>query len=154
MLDRTDRQIIAELTQDARISNKELAARIHLAPSSCHARVQRLCDEGVLRGFYADVDPEALGVGLRTLIAVRLADHGEKNGRAVIEHFRGLPEVVDLFLVAGVDDLFLHVAVRDTDHLREVAFDKIGGRSEVADVRTSLIYEHHRRPGFPDLLGD
>ena len=152
MLDRIDRQIVAELAQDARLSNKELAARVHLAPSSCHARVQRLREDGVLRGFHADVDPKALGVGLRTLVAVRLADHGEKNSRAVIDHFLELPEIVDVFLVAGNDDLFLHVAARDTDHLRELAMGNIGGRTEVADVRTVLVYEHHRRPTFPDLL--
>ena len=152
MLDRTDRQIVAALAEDARLSNKELAARVNLAPSSCHARVQRLRDTGVLRGFHADIDPKALGVGLRTLVAVRLADHGEKNSRTVIDHFRSLPEVVDVFLVAGNDDLFLHVAARDTDHLRDIAMRQVGGREEVADVRTVLVYEHHRRPSFPDLL--
>lgn len=152
MLDSTDRRILAELTADARLSNKELAARVHLAPSSCHARVQRLLDDGVLRGFHADVDPKVLGVGIRTLMAVRLADHGEKNSRRVIDLFTALPEVVDVFLVAGNDDLFLHVAVRDTDHLRDVALEHVGGLPEVADVRTVLVYEHHHKPGFPDLL--
>ncbi|MHC4262638.1 MAG: Lrp/AsnC family transcriptional regulator [Planctomycetota bacterium] len=153
-LDRTDRLILRELTHNARLTNKELAARVHLAPSSCHARVARLTDRGVLRGSHADIDPKALGVGLRTLVAVRLADHGEKRSRKVIDQVRELPEVVDVFLTAGHDDLFLHVAVRDTDHLREIVLDTIGSLPEVADIRSSLIYEHHRRAAFPDLLGD
>ena len=153
-LDRTDRRILAELTQDARLTNKELAARVHLAPSSCHARVARLVERGVLTGFHAAVAPRALGVELRTLVAVRLADHGEKHSRAVIDFVRGLPEVVDVFLTAGNDDLFLYVAVRDTDHLREVVLETIGGLPEVADIRSALVYEHHRRAGYPDLSGE
>jgi DNA-binding Lrp family transcriptional regulator len=151
-LDRTDRQLLAALVEDARLTNKELAARVHLAPSSCHARVQRLIERGVLRGHHAEVHPAALGIGLRAVVAVRLADHGEKHSARIIEFLRGLPEVIDVFLTAGNDDLFLHVAVRDTDHLRRVVLERIGGRSEVADIRTALVYEHHRRPGWPDLL--
>ncbi len=61
-LDRIDHQILGHLQKDARMSNKELAARIRLAPSTCLGRVQRLVEEGVIRGFHADVDPAAVGV--------------------------------------------------------------------------------------------
>ena len=149
-LDRTDREILAALQEDARITNKELAARVHLAPSSCHARVRRLTEEGVLRGFHADADPRALGIGLQTIVLVRLADHAEKKTAAVLGFVRAIPEVVDTFLVAGKDDLLLHVAVRDTEHLREVVLETIGAHPDVADVHTSLVYEHFRK-GLPDL---
>ncbi|MEM7310121.1 MAG: Lrp/AsnC family transcriptional regulator [Planctomycetota bacterium] len=150
-LDRTDRDILALLQKDARISNKELAAAVHLAPSSCHTRVRRLEEAGVLKGAHADVDPGALGVGLRTIVMVRMADHAEKKTALLQDFLLRLPEVVDLFLIAGQDDLLLHVAVRDTDHLRALVMDTIGARPEVADIHTSLIYEHVRKPGFPDL---
>ena len=151
-LDRTDRAILGLLQKDARISNKELAAAVHLAPSSCHARVRRLEQAGVLLGSHAAVEPRALGVGLRTIVMVRMVDHAEKKTRDLQAFLGTLPEVVDLFLIAGHDDLLLHVAVRDTDHLRALVMDTIGARPEVADIHTSLIYEHVRRPGFPDLL--
>ena len=151
-LDRTDRRILSELSNDARLSNKELAARVHLAPSSCHARVKRLVEAGVLRGFHAEVHPPALGILLRTLVAVRLADHGEKTAQRVMAYLQTLPEVVDVFLVSGQDDLILQVAVRDTEHLRQVVFDQVGARSEVADIKSSLIYEHYRAAACPDLL--
>ncbi len=130
-LDRTDRRILAELSNDARLSNKELAARIHLAPSSCHARVKRLVETGVLRGFHAEVHLPA---------------------QRVMAFLQTLPEVVDVFLVSGQDDLILQVAVRDTEHLRRVVFDQVGARSEVADIKSSLIYEHYRAAACPDLL--
>ena len=74
-LDRIDRAILAALQQNARLANKELSARVGLAESSCHERVKRLVQSGVLRGFHAEVDPRALGVGLQALVAVRLARH-------------------------------------------------------------------------------
>ena len=64
-MDRIDFGIISELQNNARLSNKELAARVKLAPSSCLERTRRLTADGVLRGFHAEVDPAALGVGLQ-----------------------------------------------------------------------------------------
>ena len=63
-LDRTDFEIIDALQNDARLSNKELAARIQLAPSSCLVRVRALANAGVLTGYHAEVSPAAMGIGL------------------------------------------------------------------------------------------
>ena len=71
-LDDVDRRLLSELERDGRISNKELAAAAGIAPSTCHARVRALRESGVLRGFHAQVDPEAVGRGLQAMIAVRL----------------------------------------------------------------------------------
>ena len=73
--DRIDREILAHLQHDARISNKVLAARVGLAPSSCLARVRRLEESGAILGYHADVDPRVHGVTLEALVAVRLAVH-------------------------------------------------------------------------------
>jgi len=150
-LDRTDRLILAALQKDGRMSNKELAAAVHLAPSSCHGRLARLREMGAIRGFHADVDPRALGVGLRTLVLLRMADHAEKQTTSLRDYLASLPEVCDVFHVAGHDDLVLHVAVRDTEHLRDIIMDSIGARDEVADLHTLLIFDHVRATGYPDL---
>jgi DNA-binding Lrp family transcriptional regulator len=70
-LDRTDLDILAHLQKDARLSNKELAAKIGLAPSSCLARVRRLERSGALHGYHAEVDARVYGVTLEALVAVR-----------------------------------------------------------------------------------
>ena len=74
-LDRIDHEILVALQKNARLSNKELAAEIGLAPSSCLARVNRLIREGVIRGFHAEVDPKALGIGIEALVFVRVVRH-------------------------------------------------------------------------------
>lgn len=78
-LDRIDRAILAHLQKNARLSNKELAAKVGLAPSSCLARVQRLTKQGVIKGFHAFVDPQALGIGLQALVAVKLKQHSRRR---------------------------------------------------------------------------
>jgi DNA-binding Lrp family transcriptional regulator len=139
--DRIDFVLIDLLQKDARLSNKELAAAVGLAPSSCLARVQRLRSENVLRGAHAEVNPDALGIGLQALIAVQLRQHSRAQVKAFWKHMMGLPEVVTVFHVAGTHDFQVHVAVRDAHHLRDLALDAFTTRAEVAHIQTSLIFE-------------
>ena len=147
-LDRIDRAILVALQQNARLTNKELAARVGLAESSCHERVKRLVAGGVVRGFHAEVDPRALGVGLQALVAVRLA----RQTNAAVVSFRqamlALNEAIAVFHVAGANDFLVQVAVRDSDELRDLILRAITARPEVVHVETSLIYEHARNAGF------
>ena len=147
-LDRIDRAILAALQQNARLSNKELSARVGLAESSCHERVKRLAGSGVLRGFHAEVDPRALGVGLQALVAVRLARHTSAAVASFRQAMLALDEAIALFHVAGANDFLVHVAVRDSDALRDLILRAITARPEVVHVETSLIYEHARNAGF------
>lgn len=150
-LDRIDFQILTLLQKDARHSNKELASTVGLAPSSCLARVQRLKESGTLRGFHAEVDPEALGIGLQSLIAVQLQKHSRPVVKAFWKHLLGLPEVLAVFHVTGEYDFQVHVAVRDAHHLRDLALDAFTTRPEVSRIATSLIFESARKTELPRL---
>src|ERR1700731_2744767 len=72
VLDQIDRRILSLLHADARITNSALAAELDIAASTCHGRVRRLLDLGVIRGFYADIDPVAVGLRLPAGVAVHL----------------------------------------------------------------------------------
>jgi DNA-binding Lrp family transcriptional regulator len=146
-LDRTDFAILAALQNDARLSNKELAARVGLAPSSCLERVRRLRKTGVLTGFRALVDPGALGITMQALVFVRLARHARRQVRAFREHALSLPETIAVYHVAGQHDFLVHVGVRDANHLRDLAMDAFTSRREVSRIETHLIFEHVQ-PGF------
>lgn len=147
-LDRIDRRILVELQQNARLSNKELAAHIGLAESSTHERLKRLMSAHVLRGYHAEVDPRAVGVGLQALVAVRLARHTRTAVASFRKAMLELPEAIAVFHVAGANDFLVHVAVGDSDDLRDLILSAFTGRPEVAHVETSLIYEHLRNHGF------
>jgi DNA-binding Lrp family transcriptional regulator len=150
-LDVTDRAILAALQKDAGLSNKELARKIRLAPSSCLQRVRRLREAGALRGLHADVAPEAMGIGLQALVAVRLTHHLEKDVVVFRQQLRERPEVVATYYVSGGVDLLVHVVVRDVGHLRTLGVEAFTSHRLVAHVETSLIFEHERAKGLPDL---
>lgn len=148
-LDRIDFEIVGALQNNARLSNKELAAAVGLAPSSCLARVRRLVDSGVVRGFHSDIDPKSLGIGLQALVAIRLASHSSEPFTAFRRHVLTIEGVVALYQLAGADDFLVHVAARDADHLREIVLDRFSSRQEVTHLETSLIFAYDRQPSLP-----
>lgn len=149
-LDRIDRTLLELLQKDGRLSNKELAARVGLAPSSCLERVRKLKTSGVLGEAHAQVRPNALGIGLQALIAVRLKQHTRDTVHAFRGYVQALPQVLAVYHVTGAHDFLVHVAVKDADQLRDVALDAFTTRPEVAHLETSLIFEHFRNPVLPD----
>jgi DNA-binding Lrp family transcriptional regulator len=148
-LDRIDFGIIEALQNNARLSNKELAHRVNLAPSSCLERVRKLVDAGVFKGFHAEVDPEALGHALQAMITVRLRRHSRREVMAFRAHLLALPEVVALFHVGGGYDFIVHVVVRDSNHLRDLAMDSFTARPEVGQMETHFIFEYTRSSTLP-----
>lgn len=150
--DRTDLAILAHLQHDARISNKDLAAKVDLAPSSCLARVRRLEASGAVLGYHAEVDPRVFGVTLEALVAVRLEKHARQAISGFERHVLTLPEVRGVFHLTGANDYLVHVAVRDAEHLREFVLTAFSTRPEVAHLETSLIFSHARNPAFGAAL--
>uniref|UniRef100_UPI003D90382B Lrp/AsnC family transcriptional regulator n=1 Tax=Gordonia sp. B7-2 TaxID=3420932 RepID=UPI003D90382B len=146
-LDATDRALLRLLQTDARMPNNELAQRVGIAPSTCHGRVRRLIDSGVIRGFFADVDPAAVGRPLRAMVAVSLQSDARGQIRRFVGEIATHDEVIDVFFLAGADDYLLHVATADTETLRQFV-EMLNGRREVAGTTTSLVFDH-RRGGAP-----
>ena len=144
-LDRIDRALLVELQNNARISNKELAASLGIAPSTCLERLRRLRAQGVVRGFHADVDPALLGRPSQAIIAVRLAAHHRHEIAEFYDHVISLPESIAVYHVTGDDDYLVHVAVRDTEQLRRLVLDDLTARPEVQHVETRLIFEFVRK---------
>jgi len=150
VLDRTDRAIVAVLQQNARLSNKEIAARVGIAQSTCSERIRRLETAGVFHGFYADIDPAVVGVGLQAMIAVRLHRHETTQVARFRRYAEQLPEVVAFYHMAGTNDFLVHVVVQDSDHLRDIAMGAFTAQPEVAHIETSIIFEHTRFKRLPD----
>jgi Lrp/AsnC family leucine-responsive transcriptional regulator len=116
-LDETDHRLLAELQEDARLSLAELGRRVGLSSPAVAERVRRLTDEGVIRGFRADVDPRALGYALSVIVRVRPAP---RQLPKVAELARATPEVVECHRITGEDCFFLKAHVRDVQHLEDV----------------------------------
>ena len=150
-LDTVDHALLRELQEDARRSNRELAEAVHVSPSTSSERVRALRADGVIRGYHADVALDALGRRVQALTAVTIRPPTRENIEAFRNWTATLPELVAVFVVSGSSDFLLHVAVADTDALYAFVIDRLTERPEIADVNTSVVYEHIRRPVLEPL---
>jgi DNA-binding Lrp family transcriptional regulator len=145
-LDELDTAILAELQADARRTNRDIAAAVGVAPTTALDRTRSLRQRGIIRGALLDIDLASIGRPVQALIAVRI----RPPKRQVLEAFRDWaarqPETLGVFVVTGNEDFLLHVAVADNQDLYAFVIDHLTQRPEVADVRTSVVYEHIRNP--------
>jgi DNA-binding Lrp family transcriptional regulator len=142
--DAVDWQILGVLQDDARITNRELADRVGLSASASLARVKSLRERGVIVGYAAELDLARIGRPLQAIVAIRLSSHNRETIARFVADMVALDETLDLFHVTGDSDYLLHLAVADPEHLRNVVLDALTIRPEVAQVTTSLVFEHHR----------
>ena len=138
-LDRIDLLLLAELQRAGRQTNAELADRVHLSPSACLRRVQRLEREGVIVGYRAEVDPERLGLGLQAFVRVQLKSHDAERIAIFAEQVNAWPEVVACHALTGDMDYLLHVIVAGLEHFSRFLLDKLLAQAEVADVNSSFV---------------
>jgi len=151
ILDRTDRQILRELQQDARIPMRDLADIVGAAPATCSERIRRLVSRGLITGFHADVALTTLGRPVQALVFAQI----RPLNRDLISRFHDealeMPEVIAVFVLAGGDDFLLHVAVRDVAHLHSFLVDKLSSRREIVQFRSSVVFSHGRKRAPEDL---
>jgi DNA-binding Lrp family transcriptional regulator len=143
-LNELDAAILRELQKNARQTNRAIADAVHVAPSTSLERIRSLQERGVIRGYHAEADLAAVGREVQALIAIRIRPPSRENIEAFRDWARRLPETVGVFVVSGGDDFLLHVAVPSTDALYALVIDRLTERPEVADVNTSIVYEHLR----------
>ena len=144
-LDDVDRTLVRELQKNARITNADLAAAAGIAQSTCIARVRSLMQRGVITGFTTDLDPKALGLDLQVLISVTLRAGARANLSSFMTEMRSLPEVVQVFFLGGSEDFIVHLAVRDSAHVREFVLENLSNNPVVASTRTNMVFEHFHK---------
>jgi len=144
-MDEFDSAIIRELQADARLTNRELAARLGLAPSTCLVRTRALRDRGVLTGFHAEVDLAKIGRGVQALIAFTVRPLGRDVIRGFETFALAQPEVLAVFVLGGSDDFLAHVAVPTIADMHALLMDRFAQRKEVIGFRTSIIYQRTRQ---------
>ena len=145
-LDEIDRKIVDELQSNGRITNAELAERVGVAASTCIARVRSLVSRRIITGFTASVDPRAMGLGLEVLISVTVRSGARQRITELSDELRGLPEVMQLFFLGGIEDFIIHLAARDSDHVRDFVTEHLSADPAVSSTRTSIVFSHHQNP--------
>jgi DNA-binding Lrp family transcriptional regulator len=141
-LDAVDRQIIDLLAENARITNADLAEKTGIAQSTCILRVRSLVSRGVITGFHASVNAAAVGLGLQVLISVTLRATARQQLSQFMADMRKLPEVVQVFFLGGSEDFIVHLAVKDSEQVREFVLEHLSANAAVANTRTNMVFEH------------
>ena len=139
-IDAKDLQIIRALQLEGRLTNLVLAERVNLSPSPCLRRVRLLEDAGVIRGYSADVVPQAMGLGITAFIRITLARHD----RAVVAGFEAkvqeVEEILDCHLLTGEADYLLRVMVPDLAAYEHFVRNRLHPIPGINSITTSFVY--------------
>lgn len=144
VMDELDTALLWLLQNDARRTNRDMAAELGIAPSTCLERIRGLKDRGVITGYHAEVDLQAIERSTQAIISIKLRPQAMAVATAFQDYVNKLPQTLELFMVSGASDFLAHVAVKDTQALRDLVLD-LAKRQEIGDIRSSVVFEHHRR---------
>jgi len=150
-LDDIDLRILTILYKNADITNKELAAQIGIAPSTCLERVKRMKNNGVIKNAFIDINFKSIGGNIEAIAAIRLQPYSEAIVNQLRDDLLMLPEIISLYHMGGSYDYYIHMSVKDSEHLRQFVFKAITSREEVTTVETSMIFEHSRSGVLPNF---
>ena len=143
-LDATDLKILRQLQSDAKLSNVELARRVHLSPSPCLARVRALEQAGLIRQYVALLDPGQLGLQLNVFVFISLRDQGRSSLDAFEAQVCAHDEVMECYLMTGDADYLIRVAVPDLAALERFIIEKLSPMPEVEKIRSSFALKQVR----------
>lgn len=144
VLDDLDVEILNQLNSDSSIANSRLAQIIGLAPSTTLMRVRGLVQSGIIRKFTLDIDYNKIGLGVQAIVFLSLRRQDEATMRPMIERISSAGNVVQIFHVSGNEDLLVHVAVCDSESLREFIQTHLTIDPNVRNAQTHLIFGHTR----------
>lgn len=149
-LDRLDRLILKNLQEDGRMTNVELARRVHISAPPCLRRVRALEEAGVISGYHADIDPPSLGFGVTVFAQVGLSSQAEHDLKAFEELVDGWPEVRECFMLAGETDFLLKIVAKDWETYNRFLTTHLTTAPKVAHVKSALAIRRSKyQPGAP-----
>lgn len=149
-IDEIDLQILAELQDDGRMTNVDLARRVGLTAPPCLRRVRALEESGTILSYHADINPAALGFTITVFAMVSLKSQAEAELKAFEDHIALLPEVRECYMLNGEIDFILKVVARDLQSFQQFLTSKLTPAPNVASVKTSLtIRSSKKEPGVP-----
>jgi Lrp/AsnC family leucine-responsive transcriptional regulator len=143
-LDETDRQILELLREDARRTVADIAKCVNLSPAPVKRRIDRLQQSGVIAGYTVVLDHAMIGPSLEAFTELRFA--GDADIDEILAAVEEIPEIQEVFTMAGDPDALLSIRVDDVEHLREVV-NRLRRTGRVTGTKTLMVLDHwSRRP--------
>ncbi|WKB53052.1 Lrp/AsnC family transcriptional regulator [Eleftheria terrae] len=144
-LDAIDRAILAVLQSDARLSNVELAERVHLSPSACLRRVRQLEERGVIAQYVALLNPKAVGQPGTSYTIVNIERTTPDTLRVFEQAVRDEPQILDCFYVAGTNDYLIRFTYRDAEDLEQFHAEVLARLPGVVRSNSMLVLRTVKR---------
>ncbi len=141
-LDITDRKILEVLQKNGRITNAELSEQVNLSASSCHRRITRLEQEGIIRDYVALVDHRAIGRMTTVFVEISLSGQADEVLQAFEQAVKRVPDVLECHLMAGSADYFLKVVARDSEDFARVHREYLARLPGVSKMQSSFALKN------------
>jgi len=138
-LDEKDKAILRLLQADAKITVREIAAKVHLSTTPVHERIKRMEDTGVILRYATLVDHSRVKKGLMAICYVSLKEHNKRSGAKFIKTIQELPEVVECYIISGEFDFLLKVAVENMDAYYDFHVNKLGQAENIGHVQSTFV---------------
>lgn len=149
-LDRIDRRILRDLQNDGRMTNVELARRAGISAPPCLRRVRALEKSGVVKGYHAHLDAQALGYAVTVFAQVGLSSQAERDLKAFEDLVGSWPQVRECHMLAGETDFLLKVVAQDWDAYQTFLTTKLTTAPNVSHVKSALAIRTGKlMPGVP-----
>ncbi len=137
-IDTIDYRILNELQANGKLSNVELATRVHLSPSACLARVRRLEDSGIISRYVTLLDAHAAGLPISVFIQIRLERQVEMSLEKFEACMNNYPEVMECYLMTGDSDYLIRVVVADIQAIEKFIVNELSKIPGVANIKSSF----------------
>ena len=149
-LDTVDRQILSDLQEDGRMTNVDLAKRAGISAPPCLRRVRVLEEEGIIRGYQADIDAESLGYTVQVFAFVGLTSQAEVDLQQFEDMVSSWPQVRECHMLMGETDFLLKIVAHDWDDFQKFLTSRLTPAPNVSHVKTALsIRSAKNMPGVP-----
>lgn len=138
-LDKTDIGILGELQKNGRLTNKELAAAIHLSPTPTFERVKRLEREGYIRKYMAVLDADKLECGFVAFCYLKMKQHTFENATRIMEAVKEIPEITECYNISGDYDFLLKIYTRDMKTYQKFLLRILGDLDCIGSLNSSFV---------------
>ena len=139
MLDEVDFKILRLLQVDAKLTNKQIAAKVHLSATPIFERIKRLERNGFIKKYMAVVDAEKLGKSLIVFCNVNLKEHTKEIGNKFVKDITSLEEVTECYNISGDYDFLMKVMVRDMKHYQDFVINKLGLIENIGSAHSTFV---------------
>ncbi|TCV02592.1 AsnC family transcriptional regulator [Paracandidimonas soli] len=140
MLDKIDKLILLHLQRDASLSLQQLSELVHLSPTPCWRRVQKLEQDGYIRARVALLEPRKLNVGVTVFVAIRTTEHNDQWMQKLCDVVKDIPEIVEFYRMSGDTDYLMRVVVPNVEGYDNI-YKRLVSRLDFAGISSSFAME-------------